>query len=190
MSETKACTKCGQVKPMTLEHFQAKKEMTCGFNSWCRDCIRASARVRQAKRRADPVQRERVMDEKRRHLQSPRGREWKRSASLIENNIRRQRGRPGEYLWSLALWLQAVADFGGRCAYCDGDKKLSQDHFIPLAAPNCPGTVPWNIVPACRSCNASKASRPAEQWVKDSVRLARIVAYLESRRVSQQEIAA
>lgn len=63
-------------------------------------------------------------------------------------------------------WERAGQYFGGCCAYCGQQKKLSMEHYIPLSDPNCPGTVPFNILPACHSCNSSKQDTPLEMWLK------------------------
>jgi 5-methylcytosine-specific restriction endonuclease McrA len=58
--------------------------------------------------------------------------------------------------WTIEDWDRCLAYFCHKCAYCGLQGKLHQDHFIPLVNPDCPGTVPWNIVPACVSCNCKK----------------------------------
>lgn len=65
-----------------------------------------------------------------------------------------------------AEWQAALEYFGGRCAYCGGDGALSQDHYVPLSDPDCPGTVSWNTLPACLSCNSSKKNLPPAQWLR------------------------
>jgi len=74
--------------------------------------------------------------------------------------------------------------FGGKCAYCDA-KATTTDHFVPLAALDCPGTIPANMVPACGSCNFSKSHRDASAWLTHklgftdaAIRLTRIAEYL------------
>lgn len=58
------------------------------------------------------------------------------------------------------------------CAACGNQEgfkwTLALDHWIPLASPECPGTVPWNIVPLCHgkgSCNTTKLARNAHEWL-------------------------
>lgn len=90
-------------------------------------------------------------------------------------------------------WLNALEYFGHKCAVCGRPRglwhSLSQDHWIPLASPECPGTVVSNIVPLCHGingCNTSKNRTPAEQWLtlqfgkrKAKEILARVNAYFE-----------
>lgn len=57
-----------------------------------------------------------------------------------------------------AQWAAIVEAHEGRCHYC-GKKpaKLEYDHVIPLTKNG--GHTAANVVPACRSCNASKGDR-------------------------------
>jgi 5-methylcytosine-specific restriction endonuclease McrA len=57
--------------------------------------------------------------------------------------------------------VQRLAIWAGECAYC-GKKEQEQDHFIPLnrGGSHCVE----NIVPCCRSCNASKRDKDAWDW--------------------------
>ena len=171
------CTKCGVAKPADLEHFNPDRRKANGLNSWCRECNRAASRTRQAARRSDPAERPRLLDEKRRHAHSERGRARKRAFSQAENHRRRH----AVFEWSLAQWRKCLADWDG-CAYCgSASGPFEHDHYIPVSAPDCPGTVPWNIVPACRACSRSKGARRPEQWVQPD-RLVAILRYLEGQR--------
>jgi len=38
---THSCRKCGEEKPLTLEHFPPHKKTASGFDSWCRPCRRS-----------------------------------------------------------------------------------------------------------------------------------------------------
>ncbi|MBZ0280236.1 MAG: HNH endonuclease [Anaerolineae bacterium] len=66
-------------------------------------------------------------------------------------------------------WNYALNWFGA-CAYCGNKPKelreLQADHIVPLADPQCLGTVRENIVPACKTCNSSKCNRPLADWLK------------------------
>lgn len=80
---------------------------------------------------------------------------WKRSQRELDNPSR----------WTSADWDKCKLAWKSRCAYCGRRaKRLTRDHFIPLTDPKCPGTVPWNIVPACVSCNSSKRNRDPHDW--------------------------
>lgn len=62
-------------------------------------------------------------------------------------------------------WQLCLSHFTG-CAVCGALEFLQGDHWIPLASPDCTGTVPSNMVPLCRSCNFSKQDTPAIDWLK------------------------
>lgn len=76
------------------------------------------------------------------------------------------------------------------CAYCGAQRDfwhtLEADHFVALSSPDSPGTVPSNMIPACKSCNSRKFNRDPEEFVvsefggrKASRILARIAAYFD-----------
>lgn len=165
------CTHCKVAKPATIKYFGPKVAKRNGLDSWCRDCLRARARVRQAHRRIHD--REKLLAEKRRHRFSPGGRAWKRATALIENHKRRGGNLP--FQWTLADWEACLEFWNHQCAYC-GRTPVEQDHVVPLVSPDCPGTVPWNMAPACTKCNRSRSVA--------KVVSARLAAYLDSLRPS------
>lgn len=177
------CTRCQLAKPATLGSFAPKPAMTNGLSSWCRDCQRAVAKERQAARRRHPTEREKLLDEKHRFATSPRGREYRRSASAVSNHGRRSRLLALPYRRTTDDWDQCKQDWDEKCAYCGGTYPLTQDHFIPLCDPMSPGTVPWNMLPACAPCNRSKGMRPPTTWCT-SERLTAVLAYLNSKNAS------
>jgi 5-methylcytosine-specific restriction endonuclease McrA len=67
-----------------------------------------------------------------------------------------------------------------QCVYCN-EKATSLDHIIPRHRSG--ETVRKNLVPACRSCNESKASQKLHDWYLDQpffneVRLNRIEQWM------------
>ena len=95
-------------------------------------------------------------------------------------------------------WSAVLDFFNHECAYCGSEEGLEQEHIIPV---NDGGEYKiGNIVPACRSCNASKGSKSMDSWyskssVFDPVRLQKIneyrcktnVNHLRKANVSQAE---
>ncbi len=68
---------------------------------------------------------------------------------------------------TLPEWLDVLAANGHKCAYCGGNKngkRLERDHVLPLFLGGL--DEPSNVVPACRSCNASKGGKPLQEWLK------------------------
>jgi 5-methylcytosine-specific restriction endonuclease McrA len=66
----------------------------------------------------------------------------------------RARKLASEGSFSLEQWLDLVAAYDGRCAYCAATGPLEAEHRTPLSrgGTNFIG----NILPACRRCNARK----------------------------------
>lgn len=62
-----------------------------------------------------------------------------------------------------------TAFWQARCAYCgrheDVVGRLHLDHFVPVTASHCPGTVAENMLPACGSCNSSKSDNVPAYWL-------------------------
>lgn len=89
-------------------------------------------------------------------------------------------------------WTGCMNYWHGTCAYCGHqaglfkETKITADHFIPIASIECPGTIPKNILPACRSCNSSKNNKNPIEWLvnkfgkrKANQILAQIKAYFD-----------
>jgi 5-methylcytosine-specific restriction endonuclease McrA len=68
---------------------------------------------------------------------------------------------PGSF--TKAEFAELVESVEGRCVYCwEQPEVLTQDHIVPLSRGG--SDYITNIVPACRSCNASKGARTPEEW--------------------------
>lgn len=62
-------------------------------------------------------------------------------------------------------WIKCLKIFKQSCAYCGIDNEpLEQEHVKPLSKGG--GLVVSNIVPACRTCNASKGTKEFESWYR------------------------
>jgi 5-methylcytosine-specific restriction endonuclease McrA len=176
----KVCPRCNVQKPHTEEFFRRRGPSEGWYlSSWCKTCCADHAKKKQADRRADPKERVRLLEQKKRHRQSAKGVAAHNRRSLIANVLRKQRRAAGSWMWTIDLWEACKEMWGNRCVYCDAVEELTQDHFVPLFSPECPGTVPWNMVPACEGCNASKRHRDAAVWCKDKQRVVYIAARLE-----------
>ncbi len=173
----KRCTKCGEWKPATPDHWYVDNRRKSGFLPCCKVCQRA---YDAAWRAANP--------EKQRAYNAA----WY-AANPEKKRAQTQRRRALKNMLP-TLWdgdmEQAMLDWWGHtCAYCgkpiEGDMHL--DHYIPLARKSlCPGTVRWNLLPACGPCNLSKRAAMPERWIRRTFGagaeaiLARIHAYFES----------
>ncbi len=84
----------------------------------------------------------------------------------------RKRGLPDTF--TQQDWERALEYWNHRCAVCGRPRglwhTLAADHWIPLTAPDCPGTVPTNIVPLCHGevgCNNSKGKKMPDAWLEE-----------------------
>jgi hypothetical protein len=102
-------------------------------------------------------------------------RDWKannRAKAKTNETKRRARKRNLPVAFIDRDWASALNHFGGCCAVCKRQPglwhTLAADHWIPLNSPECPGTVPWNIVPLCHGvdgCNNQKGAREPSEWL-------------------------
>ena len=61
-------------------------------------------------------------------------------------------------------WAALVAEWSG-CAYCGGvDADLQRDCVLPISRGG--RYTLHNVVPACRSCNASKCNHEVVSWIR------------------------
>lgn len=110
---------------------------------------------------------------------SPAGRLW--LAMAQQQRRAKQRGLPATF--TEAEWESCREWFGNSCAYCGKLGSLHQEHVLPVqdGGPYSVG----NIVPACGSCNSSKATCALDVWFPrqpfyTEERMMMIVTYLTS----------
>ncbi len=101
--------------------------------------------------------------------------QWRRSNFIKVNAIgarRYERKRITPNVFTETDWQTCLSYFGHRCAVCGRPQGLwhtiSKAHWIPLASPECPGTIPTNIIPLCNGidgCNNSQLANAPETWL-------------------------
>jgi hypothetical protein len=124
--------------------------------------------------------------------------------SKIKNAKRKARKQSLPDNFTAQDWQRALDYFNDCCAVCGCPAGLwhtiAADHWIPLTSPNCPGTIPTNIIPLCHAqkdgeggCNNSKYNREPEQWLTEKYGkrkaqqvLDRINTYFEYIRTREQ----
>ena len=101
----------------------------------------------------------------------------KQHLRTIHAHRRRARIRALPDSYPQTAWCDALDYWHSRCAVCGTQAGLFwilvPDHWIPLASPDCPGTVPWNIVPLCNGatgCNNRKGGKPPQDWLLTTFR--------------------
>lgn len=105
-----------------------------------------------------------VARNKERHLEN--GRRWHREnphRRAVPDAARRARMRGAVAKLSAEEWGAILDEFGHRCAYCGRAGKMTQDHVQPIARGGAHAA--GNVVPACKSCNASKGAKPLLAWL-------------------------
>ena len=212
----KRCSRCGTTKP--LSDFVTRSRAQDGKAAYCKQCSAADKLEYREKNRER--ERERVREWKinnhekhktarrrqyanRREHYNSANQAWKRNNpdrvrvyTKTDDQKRRaiEKGLPASF--STKDWQIALDYFSGSCAVCGRSRglwhTLAADHWIPLNSPDCPGTVPWNIVPLCHGiggCNNRKKARPAQEFLvevfgkrRGTAILNRVEAFLESRR--------
>lgn len=168
----KTCTRCGESKELGL--FEVAKRNRNGRGSRCKACVSAltskwikenpdkrreqSARDRDSHRE----QRRAAANERYRHLMDTdpervrrQRREWaKTPKGIIANRAARHARRGAPLTQESREWWLSLID--PECRYC-GEPATEIDHIVPISKG---GTGELsNLVPACRSCNASKGDR-------------------------------
>jgi hypothetical protein len=86
-----------------------------------------------------------------------------RVSIIVERRRARKLNLPDNLTY--AEWEFCLAFFEHKCPVCGCCDRLEKDHYIPLSNPNCIGTVALNIIPLCRSCNASKSDNDPVEWI-------------------------
>lgn len=121
-----------------------------------------------------------------------------KAGAILRAHIRRSRlhGLPASFSDDDMIFM--LGYFNSCCAVCGCALNglfvtVALDHWIPVSSPDCPGTVPENIVPLCHArrggmggCNLSKSGKPAHTWLietygkrKGGQILSRIEAYFD-----------
>lgn len=84
----------------------------------------------------------------------------KRGKEVARNHNRKRRAQRASVENSLTPedWGNVLILYDYRCAYCGASDSIEMDHIVPISLGG-PHTIS-NVVPACRSCNASKCDGP------------------------------
>lgn len=83
-------------------------------------------------------------------------------------------------------WIACLQYFDYSCAVCGISFEnviVHADHWIPLSAENCPGTIATNMICLCRDCNFSKHNKLPNTWLierYDTDKVSEIIAHIES----------
>jgi 5-methylcytosine-specific restriction endonuclease McrA len=213
---TKFCRYCQHCRP--LSDFTVRRASPDGLSYKCRECgasynrnrystndsSRAAAKARA--RRWSTANRERRREIVRRsdekHLQRKRlsGRAYNRRARTerpeivrligrIAANARRSRCLNAGPMPSASIISTILSMARCRCIYCGAAASLTLDHVRPLSGG---GTNRWdNFIPCCKSCNSSKATKEAAEWIHSQrgvVGLANALVFMKSVRKAMRRL--
>ena len=191
MIPMRKCSVCGEEFPRTKEYFNQQTSSKDGLRNYCKKCHVTSVakwnkehpeRVRENSRKKTATYRAKNRDKVLAGTRDWRARnpnkikEYRdnhRPAFVIYTQTRRARKRSLPDTFTLKDWEFALNYFNHCCAVCGNQLNglfhtAAADHWIPLSSPDCPGTVPTNIIPLCHGvngCNNSKAYHHPEDWL-------------------------
>lgn len=166
----KTCTKCGQTYPATLQHFEAQKYGKNGLRAQCRVCRREYKREQD--RKYYRANHEKMLEMKRKS--NNKQYQISPDKAYIRKLIRRARVRQLPANFTFEQWINCLEYFNYCCAVCGsqlrdlfGNVEPHADHWIPLANPECLGTVAENMICLCSFCNLSKGATMPHMWLKN-----------------------
>lgn len=169
------CIECNRTK--AREYYHANAECRRQYAKQYTERRREDLRLYYANYRREHLEERRQNDREygRQHREEARQRlsSWRARNSekvLLLHQRRRTNKRRLPTTLTVRQWNNALNYFNGCCAYCGKQRDfwnvLHADHFVPLSSPNCEGTTPTNIIPACKSCNLSKHAQQPEVWLE------------------------
>lgn len=161
-----------------------EKEYRRRYSAESRDKIKAAKqqhylrnrdKINRQRRQWYARNREKSAEYSRQYMQTSRGKAVYRAS----RHRRRARKNNLPDTWTTQHWQLALEYFNHSCAVCgrqiDLFTILHADHWIPLSRPDCPGTVPENMIPLCSNkqvidgqeagCNQSKGAKLPEEWL-------------------------
>lgn len=184
----KLCTYCE--RQLVESEFTVRRASPDGLSYKCRDCSRAYNKGRYALNReaaknrarkwvaANPERRKEIAAasaDKHRDKKRAQSREYQKRLRRENPQLARELGRRAMAVRRARLnsagvdvsaseWSAMIEIFEyGTCLYCGSmGNKLVMDHFIPVSRGG--PTALGNLLPCCRSCNASKSNKMPEDW--------------------------
>lgn len=171
----KTCVRCH--RDLALNAFHRDRSRPDGHFPWCRECCKAwkAANDSPEKRRRN-AERARLWNLAHPDVLARCIREWGEAhpearRATTRNYQHRRRSNTVASDVTRQSWDVLAATFGGRCFWCEQpSERLEMDHVVPVSRGG--RHLLSNLVPACRSCNASKHAAQPLLFVVRCLRLA------------------
>jgi len=212
--ETKVCTCCGEELPSTEEYFFKDKHCRDGLLGQCKKCIRVKRlkyngdhpeKIIASTKKYKTENKDKIKISGKKYRlenvdrENERSRKYKidmkndphfKARRVLDSELRRARKLLLPATFTMEEWEETKIYFDNKCAYCDRELPLEQDHFIPLNSKG--GYVKENIVPACKTCNCSKNDNDFLQWYRkyeyySKEREERVIEYLNLIKEDDQQ---
>jgi 5-methylcytosine-specific restriction endonuclease McrA len=190
MTNSKTCTKCGQIKPYS--EFNNRKASPDGKQPLCRECEHQRQREYNAKNSArntaravdwnktNKARRKEIRDgylnrfpdrrkntlkkyhDKNRQLLNAKARKHRQAnMEQARSYVLARRGRIKASA-KLVTVKEIIKMYASVCTYCGSSDKIEIDHIVPLSKGGRHSI--GNLTPACRMCNASKGNKFLTEW--------------------------
>lgn len=180
LCKVKLCTKCSVERPIT--DFHRKTRSSDGHHTWCKPCAKVLRAIRYqnnkdkvgmqttAYHETNAAARSSYLQEyylEHKDVYQKRAAVWRRcnpekTQIAMSAYVARKRNA-GTVDFTAAQWTQLKAAYG-MCAYCHNtNRTLEQEHVVPLVRGG--DHTLENIIPACRTCNASKGDKTALEFI-------------------------
>jgi len=192
MEQSKTCTKCGQIKPLSEFHKFARSPD--GHKPRCKPCNYAEAeqwrmsnpeRAAQTRKAWAENNKEKSAEIKRNYwIANPRkvaesskkwqqankahvkavADEWVRNnRHLVNSQAARRRAKKKANKTFCILPRDLKRLYAANCHYCQEQAPIEADHVISVDYGGDHGI--GNLLPACRTCNASKGNKTIMEWL-------------------------
>ncbi len=192
MEKSKACTKCGQIK--LLSEFHKFTRSPDGHKTRCKICNCAEARnwvasnpekAAQARKAWAENNKEKTAEIKRNYWKAnPRkvaasNRKWQQAnkahvkavqdewarnnREMVYSRAARRRAKKKQNKIYYILPRDLKRLYAANCHYCQEQAPIEADHVISVDYGGDHGI--GNLLPACRTCNASKGNKTIMEWL-------------------------
>lgn len=176
----KICADCEMELLATDEYFTRNINLKDGLNSYCKKCKHKKDALYRKNNRGKVIKAElirqrrnkkHVAETKRKYREKNKDKIRKYFSAYAKVNAdkfvkytqkRNALKRKLPSTLNNEQWEMTKGYFHNKCAYCDKESKLTQDHFIPLSKGG--EYTNNNIIPACTSCNSSKHDKDFFEW--------------------------